>query len=138
VTTVYAVSAGQYSDYSVHAVYETKELAEQAAEVANANSSYHFYDYFVEEFEMFDQIPVNHTVFILQASIMTDGTLTNPTHSTSQQIKWDGNVPTRVSHHSNKTSPNPWVRFTGPSREAVTKAYADMAAQAEADKDLGL
>lgn len=125
--TVYAASAGAYSDYGIYAIFESEPDAKQYVDRRNTQL---YGDFYVEEFKLYqtgEAPPLNHRFKAVANAKQPDIVLTEEWH--------DGEVPDAQGYTLEPTLSQPrwwYVETTGKNKERVLKAAHDRVAQAKA------
>lgn len=133
-TSVWAVSSGSYSDYGVSCVFATEELANQYADRMNVGTG--FRDFFVEEFDFYDDLPPMHVVWTAEQHVWKDGPYgADPPDLCTRSSVSVGDAPkfetgTRLA---GRHSPVVWAR--GTDRERCVKSVADRITQLRAERE---
>lgn len=134
-TTVYAVSSGEYSDYRPIVFFATRALAERHFTEVQSDEDSWYSDAFVEEFEYLDRAPKRVKEHSIQACVK-DGAVfgpwmrqdTEPTLDTREV--WEYSLESSRRPHVRiwqaPASGTGWnLRVVGTSKAAVLKAYSD-------------
>jgi hypothetical protein len=133
-STVWAVSAGSYSDYNVIAVFPSEELAEAHLAQLKEADGYYGGEAFVESFPFCPE-PMEPTTVYTKMATVEDGSLLDGVRQ-DVGVEWPyENPPGRRPR--GETIPRKrqgvlFVRVRGSSLSAVDKAFADRLAEAKA------
>ena len=132
-STVWAVTSGEYSDYSVCGIFDTEDDAKAAVALGLGEDVCQF-PYYPK-----GDKPVRRELWQITVSVRADGTLNHPATKAWPHKKWVSvSTPTdRPWVEREDEGGHTWLEVYAPTKEQAEKVLHDRVAQVRAEK-LGL
>jgi hypothetical protein len=129
VSTLWAISSGDYSDYSVNAVFDTEEDARAAIALGLGER--------LEEMDYYraGDTPVKREIWQAHSGrINADGSMAIPANEAGRMTPWvPSSRPDRPKVTEERENGGIWITVEAPSKEMAEKVLHDRVAKARAE-----